>query len=222
MTTDRMNYVNRNRDFPSAAERLQNYLDWRKKLFGDLSSQCVHANLKLKSQVETMFMRVLPERMPSGEAVIYLELRRHQPENYSAEDTVRTWHYLIISAIRRYPDLARTGFVFVGNMTGAAFANMDLGVPEAIASALNNCMPVRMAKFFIINPPFLLQMVIPVIKMMLSTKLGERVNVVTDISTLYSEHDLDPAYFPDAIGGQVSVDWTRENIGAILADNVPV
>ena len=197
-------------------------MDTRKKLFGGLSFQRVPSNPKLKSQIETMFMRVMPQRLPSGEAVIYLELRRHEPEIYSAEDTVRTWHYLIISAIRKHPELARTGFVFVGNMTGAAYANMDLGVPEAIASALNNCMPVRIANFFIINPPFLLQMAIPVIKLMLSTKLGERVNVVTDISTLYSEHDLDPAYFPDAIGGQVSVDCATEHTDAILADNVSV
>jgi hypothetical protein len=182
----------------------------------------MESNTALKAQVQTMFIRVLPDRLPTGEAVIYLEMRRHQPSVYSTEQTVQTWHYLIMSTIMKYPELARIGFVLTANMDGAAYGNLDLGVPEAISSAISNSMPVRMVIFFIIKPPFMLQMVIPVIKLILSSKLGQRVHVITDTLTLYEEHGLDPMFFPEEVGGKVSVEKTQENISALLSDNLRI
>jgi hypothetical protein len=212
----------RNKDVKTASERLATYLTWRIKLFGNLKEQSFDENPKLKDQIETMFMRILPDRFPTGEAIIYLEMKRHQPSIYSSEDTVKTWHYLVLTTIKKFPDLATHGFVLAGNLTDAAFGNLDLGVPEAIATAVSNCLPLRVANFFVINPPFLLQMVIPVVKLIMSKKLGQRVHVVDDVSVLYSEHRLDPAFLPDSIGGQVTAEKTEEHIQVLLAENTRV
>lgn len=167
-------------------------------------------------------MRILPERLSTGEAVIYLEMKRHQPTVYSAEHTLQTWHYLILATMRQFPELAREGFVLTGNMTDASYENLDLGIPEAVASAVSNCMPVRMTNFFLINPPFILRMVIPVIKLILSSKMGHRLNVITDVSALYNEHGMDQALFPDAIGGVLSFENTKEFMNNLLSKNIYV
>ena len=212
----------RKNDSSSASKRLANYIAWRQKLFGNYSSQSVTESPVLQSQIETLFFRVLPNRLPTGEGVIYLELKRHQPSEYCAEDTVRTWHYVLLSTLRKHPDLARTGFIILGNMTDAGYGNIDLGVPEAIATAVSNCMPIRMCKLFFVNPPFVLQMVLPVLKLILSSKLGERIVVITDLSTLYSEHSLDPLYLPEAVGGEVTEDTSAHHMRTLVADRVSV
>lgn len=176
----------------------------------------------MKAQLESLFVQVLPDRLPSGEAVLYLELSRHNPSEYSADDTVRSWHYLVLSAMRKHPELAHSGFVITGNLAGAGYSNLDLGVPEAIASAVSHCMPLRLSNLFIINPPFLLQMVIPVIKIILSRKLGDRVHAITDTDDLYSVHNLDPNFMHFAVGGRVSDERSAEYLQSLLAEDLSV
>lgn len=206
----------------SASERLHNYLSWRTRLFGDLRPQSIDSCPALKLQLESMFIRLLPDPLPTGEAVLYLELCRHEPSLYTAEQTVQTWHYLILSSIQKFPHLSVAGFVIIGNMTDASYANMDLGVPEAIASAVHNIMPVRVVNFFIINPSFVMKMVVPVVKLILSSKIGQRIHIVSDISALYDVHGLDPLYFPEAIGGSVPLEKTQTCLSSLLTEQISV
>jgi hypothetical protein len=45
---------------------------------------------------------------------IYLELRRHNALEYSAQDTLKAWHYVIMSTLKSDPDVAVNGFTVIG------------------------------------------------------------------------------------------------------------
>ena len=85
-------------------------------------------------------------------------------------------------------------------------SNLDVAIPTAIASAVSNCMPVRMVNALVINPPWVAQFIIPIMKLLLSQKLGKRLNLVTDLSVLQSEFDLPPTHLPQELGGALPID----------------
>lgn len=214
----------RNYDLSSANERLGNYLNWRRQLFHSLSDQTLESdhNLHLKPQIESLFLTILPTYTTTGEAIVYLELQKHNKELYSTEDTIKTWHYHIMCALKKDPDLASRGFYMTGNMTNISYSNLDIQIPHAIVQALSNCMPVRISQFFIINPPYIAQLIIPVVKMLLSTKLSQRMNIITDISSLQQDFQIPSVCLPEALGGTITRETHLETIQQLLASNISV
>jgi hypothetical protein len=212
----------RKNDFDSANQRLENYVIWRRQIFGDLSDQSIESNEHLRNQIQSLFLMVLPNALPSGEAILYLELRRHDTSIYSAEDTVKTWHYLIMRALRKDPELATRGFYITGNMTSISYYNLDIKIPHAVSHAVSNCMPVRVVNFFVINPPYIAQIVLPVIRMLLSSKLSQRLNVVTDYAHFQEVYEMPSSCLPESIGGTISEDICRHIVSTIVSENLIV
>lgn len=212
----------RNYDLNSASERLGNYLNWRRQTFNNLNEQTIENNLHLKKQIKSLFLTILPEYLPTGEAIVYLELKRHNTEVFTAEDTIKTWHYHIMCALKKDPDLARRGFYMTGNMTSISYSNLDIRVPHAIAHALSDCMPVRVCQFFVINPPYIAQLIIPVVRMLLSTKLSQRLNIITDISSLHNDFHVPLTCLPEILGGTITPDMHIEVIEQMIAQNISV
>jgi hypothetical protein len=210
----------RKNDVASASERLERYLEWRRELLGDLSDQTIENNEHLKRQVETLFFTVLPNSLPGGEAILYMELRRHNTSVFTAEDTVKTWHYLVMRALRKDPSLAARGFYVTGNLTNVSYYNIDIKIPHAISDAVSKCMPVRVCQFLIINPPYVAHMILPVIRMLLSSKLSQRLNIVTDYSHLQDHYQIPAAGLPEAIGGAITETMFQNIVSTIVAENI--
>lgn len=194
-------------DFDSAHSRLETYIQWREELFGEFAEQeKLEHHHKTVEQVKTGFLRVLPEKLPDGQAIAYLELKRHDTSLYSATDTIRAWHHVLMSTLMSEPELAQHGFVLISNMNEVGLFNIDTAIPKAIASALSNCMPLRVANAFAINPPWVVRFVVPMLKLLLSQKLGQRLNMISDHSQLQSEFNLPATHLPTTLGGFVSLE----------------
>lgn len=212
----------RHNDFESANERLGNYISWRRQVLGSLQEQSIDNNETLRNQIQSLFLTVLPNSMPNGEAILYLELKRHDSSIYSAEDTVKTWHYLVMRALRKDPELATRGFYVTGNLTNISYYNLDIRVPQAVVHAVSDCMPVRVVSFFLINPPYIAQIILPVIRMLLSSKLSQRLNIITDYSHFQELYHMPPTCLPEAIGGTISEDIFRHIVSTIVSENLIV
>jgi hypothetical protein len=212
----------RKNDLTSASERLERYLQWRRQILGDLSDQNIQNNEHLKRQVESLFLTILPNALPGGEAILYLELRRHDTSLFTAEDTVKTWHYLVMCALRKDPSLATRGFYITGNLTNVSYYNLDIKIPHAIAHAVSDCMPVRVCQFFLINPPYVAQLILPVIRMLLSSKLSQRLNIVTDYSHLQEHYQIPSDGLPDVIGGTITEQMFQNIVTIIVAENLAI
>ena len=196
----------RNGDVESAKERMGNYLMWRKKLFGNLKDQSCSTNEKLKAQVSSFFIQVSPKRLPGGEALVYLTMMKHDPSSFSADETVCCVHFMIMNAIKQDPTLAQKGFVLVNNMAGVGLFNLDIAVPKALASAMNKSLPMRVCNMVVVSPPFVVRYMIPVVKAIVSSKMGNRIHVMDQPSDLQGHLNLSADYLPVAVGGTVQLE----------------
>ena len=109
-------------NYDEAVSRFENYVTWREEVLGGFredESMCEHHE-KIQKQLESGFLRVLPHHLPDGSALVYLELRKHNTSVYSATDTLRAWHSVVIGALLQNPDLAKKGFVVMSNMEGVS------------------------------------------------------------------------------------------------------
>lgn len=201
---------------------LGNYIDWRIRLFGDLRDQSLETDEKLRRQLGTGFIRVLPSRLPNGSAILYLELRRHNASIFSAEDTLKAWHYVILATLKNDLNVAASGFTVLGLMSDVGYSNLDVRIPEGIIGAISNCMPVRLRNMLICHPPYVARVVIPIIKMLLSSKLSQRLFVVSDEATIQTDHDICAAYLPHTLGGQIGNDELESISISILELNIVV
>lgn len=213
---------NRNYDMESARKRLGNYLAWRKETFGDLSDQSVEKDENLHAQIMTGMMYICPTRLSTGSGVLFARMRIHDPTKYNAHATIKFWHYIVLSALTLYPTLASAGFTLVNNFEGASMANLDIGVPRAISSALNKCMPIRMNSLNMVNPPWVIRMVVPMVKSIISAKLAQRLNVVLDAAELPGLLGIDQKDLPIELGGELDVDSPTGYLHELLEKNIVV
>lgn len=193
----------RNFDVATASERLKNYIEWRRELFGNLAEQTLENDPTLVELIKTRFFQISPVKLANGATLGYLQLKYNDASKFKAQDVVRCWHYVVLSAIKREPELAQHGFVIINNMNGVGMYNIDLEIPKTIGSAVNKCMPLRLQGAIMYQPPFMLRFVIPVIKMILSEKMSGRLHVVTSEESLHQDHvGLENlASLPEEVGG---------------------
>ena len=124
--------------------------------------------------------------------------------------------------LKQDPDLARRGFYMIGNLSSITYSNLDIKIPYAIAHALSNCMPVRICCVLMINPPYITQFILPIIKMLLSTKLSQRLNIITNIEILQNEHQIPFDCLPEVLGGGFTPEMHREFINQMIIQNISV
>ena len=180
-----------------------------------MSDQSIQDPL-LQEQLLTSTLNVCPVKNSNGATVLFLRMKNHNPSKYSAHQTVKLWHYVVFSLLVKDPSLAETGFIFVNNFEGAGLSNIDLNIPNTIISAISNCMPIRINGVYLLNPPWLLHFVVPVVKALVSSKIGQRVNIVTDVQTLPELLCLDVAHVPMELGGTLVL----ESAEALLEERV--
>ena len=199
-------------DVTAATKSLHNYLDWRLKTFGHLEDQCVAEDEKLEDQLACNFLHVSPTRMSTGAAVVYISMKHHDPSVFSTADTIKCMHYLLITAMMEEPALGEKGFVLVNNMVDVELHHLDMHFPVAIASAVGRSIPIRVSSVVMVDPPFLIRFIIPVLKSVLPAKLSERLHVVTDHETLPEVvHATEQADLPVELGGEVEF-TTHEHV----------
>lgn len=206
----------RRNDVDAAIDSLGNYLDWRRQVFGDLSDQMLSCDLKLQQQLQTNFLHLSPVRLSNGAGLLYMSMKLHNPVIYSTADTMKCMHFFILTAMMEDPTLATSGFVFVNNMSDVDVFNLDMGFPAAISAAIGRSVPVRLRKIVIVNPPWLVRFVVPLLKSILPVKLLERLHVVLGPEELPELIDLpNQICLPVDLGGVVEFD-TLQHIDRLV------
>lgn len=213
---------NRRYEPASASKRLGKYLGWRKEIFGHCKDQSIEEDATLRDQIRAGLLYLCPTRLPNGAALIFIRMRHHNPSDFDSHTTMQYWHYMIMTSLIKDPLLAVHGFVFVNNFEGATLANTDIKVPTSISSALNKCMPVRVNSINFVNPPWVIRLVIPVVKTVLSAKLASRLNVILDAAELPGVLSISQEDLPTELGGQVEVDDPVGVLQIMVAENIVV
>lgn len=210
---------NRRYNKETSLKRLSKYLGWRKEIFGHYKDQTIDDSEALKEQIRAGMLYLCPTRLPNGAALIFIRMRHHNPAEYDSHTTLQYWHYIMMSSLMKDPNLAIHGFVFVNNFEGATLANTDMQLPKAISSAVNKCMPVRVNSINFVNPPWVIRLVIPIMKTVLSAKLASRLNIVLHHDELPSILSISKEVLPTELGGHIEVDSPDGLLQQMIAEN---
>jgi len=184
---------------PSAKERALAYFEWREKYIGSFADQRISDDPELLRVLKTGLVRLVPVADSEGRAALVVQPKRHVPAKTSALQILHTWHYVIMKALKS-PRCQERGVILVGDFGGAAFGNLDLRVPKAILGAIGKAVPLRLHRACIIRPFLLMRLVLPIIKMFMSEKLRQRLQVLGGPQDL-EKYGVDMKKLPSDVGG---------------------
>ncbi|GAB5371707.1 hypothetical protein AAMO2058_001602800 [Amorphochlora amoebiformis] len=161
---------------PSATIRVLNYLRWRKKFIGGFQDQTLRGDPDVERILRSKMLRLVENVDKVGRAALVVKLANHTPDKTSALQVLRTWHYVIMKALKS-PKVQEHGIIFLGDFDQATFSNLDIRIPKAILNALSKNMPLRLYRAFILRPFFVMRMIFPVIWPFLSKKMKRRLQI---------------------------------------------
>lgn len=204
----------------SARERLTEYLKWRYLSYGGYEDHLISSDDRMREQLSSGLFNIITDT-GDGPALIFAQMRYHDPSSFDAHDTLKCIHFLLMSTLTKYPRFAKNGFSLINDMSGIGLNNLDLKVPELIANAMKKTLPVRVSNLVVYNPPLVVRFVIPVVKLIISNKLGERLHVVTDERKLHEDFQFSPHFLPSTIGGTLELDPTLA-VELLVAEDIAV
>lgn len=195
----------RDNDLASAKERLGNYLVWRAEMFGNLNDHYLHDDPVMREQLRSGFLHVFVDPEPNKPALMYAEMKRHIPKTYTAEQTLKCWHYLIFNGIRQNMNIIRSGFIVLQNLEGCGMGNSDSKIPEHISQAVQNVMPIRVLRVIFYKSPTMLKYLFKFVKFIFSTKIQDRMVVTSTEKSLTEKYGINPLLLPVDLGGKMIV-----------------
>lgn len=204
----------RNYEYDQVKRRLNNYLKWRKELFGNLEYFNINneKDAIINKVLLTNVLQVYKGINESDPALIFGQMQYHNPSIISALDIIKTWHYLILSNIKYNMNLCENGFIVINNLTNAGFNNIDHHIPPLIGNAVSNCMPIRLKYAIFFNPPFIVHYFLSIIKLFFSSKLQDRMRMLYDNNLLQTELHINPNLIPNNLGGNREILTSQESI----------
>mmetsp|Transcript_10913 Transcript_10913/g.17624 ORF Transcript_10913/g.17624 Transcript_10913/m.17624 type:complete len:257 (+) Transcript_10913:96-866(+) len=149
--------------FLSAKERVKNYFEWRKKYLGGYEVQNLNENPEVLAVLKSGLIRLAPVVDEKNRAALIVQLKRHTPTKTSALTVLRTWHYVVMRALRK-ASVQHSGIVMVGDLGGAGFSNLDLRIPKTILGAISKNVPLRVHRICVIRPFMILRVLLPIFK----------------------------------------------------------
>mmetsp|Transcript_25776 Transcript_25776/g.43006 ORF Transcript_25776/g.43006 Transcript_25776/m.43006 type:complete len:263 (-) Transcript_25776:180-968(-) len=212
---------NRRNDIASSEQRLAKYFQWRTEHFGNLADQSLEGNQILLEQIRECLIFISPIRMADGAALLFARMRKHDPAKFKTVYTLQYWHYMIMSLLMLDETIAEKGFYFINNFEGAGISNTDINVIRGIIGAVSKCMPIRVNAMAMVHAPWVIQMIIPVVKSFMSGKLIERMHVIHDQNELPKITSSPQEFLPIELGGRQDVD-VEKMLADLLRHNLVV
>jgi len=99
-------------------------------------------------------MMIPGARSRDGHAVIYFQMSKLIPSDFGVKTIVDyvIWNYSVGTFLNGL-DFHRNGVIFIGDLQGVGWKNVDFGLHKKLNSALMDNFPLRIHKVLIIHPP---------------------------------------------------------------------
>ncbi|XP_023947339.2 alpha-tocopherol transfer protein isoform X2 [Bicyclus anynana] len=152
-------------------------------------------------------LRVLPNRDQLGRRVLVLELGKKWDHHKCSLDEVFKGCVLFLEAAMLEPETQICGAVVIFDMEGLSMQQVWQFTPQfakRIVDWLQESIPLRIKGFYIINQPFIFNMIFQLFKPLLKEKLRSRIVFMgSDREQLYKY--ISPKFLPDCYGGTLSI-----------------
>jgi hypothetical protein len=163
-----------------------------------------------KTPLRANFAITIPgARSKEGHAILYCKLGRLVPSELG-KNYLRTIVEFIIwnNSIGTYLDgldYHRNGLIFIADLQGVGWKNVDISLQRKVNTALMDNFPLRISKVLIINPPGIMTAVMSCAKIFVKKKIMDRIQIVQkeqildhiDADQLWTEFGGDVEYTVD-------------------------
>lgn len=186
-----------------------NYFKWRASINADGLNL---ANCeKMRNELRRCVVFVAGNTDRDGRPIINVRQRNRDPSSFSAIDTTRMFSFVIEWTLRTYPAAQTHGMIFVIDMSDVGLRNIDLRMPGILQQAFSKTVPVRIAAFNGVHPPFFVRATFPLVQNVLSEKLNARVHIFPTGDEHRLHEFVAPDQLPDDIEGMDgTLSWTAE------------
>ncbi|KAK3247829.1 hypothetical protein CYMTET_42687 [Cymbomonas tetramitiformis] len=190
----------RNGDMATAADRVQNYLDWRRRVIGSFEVQELSdENDNLLSVLNSNVLNIIEDVDSEGRCALVFRLRNLDPSKVPPLHILKAWHYLIMYALQS-PSVQTHGIYVIGDMGEAAFSNVDTRITKALYNAISKNVPLRLHRVAIYRPFTLIYVMFPVVRIFFPAKLQKRIKIIGNDPQLLGKY-LDMSKLPADLGG---------------------
>ncbi|XP_028034107.1 retinaldehyde-binding protein 1 isoform X1 [Bombyx mandarina] len=152
-------------------------------------------------------LTVLPTRDQCGRRVLVLELGKKWKHNKCSLDEVFKGCVLFLEAAMLEPESQICGAVVIFDMDGLSMQQVMQFTPpfaKRIVDWLQECIPLRIKGLYIINQPYVFNMVFQLFKPFLKEKLRSRIIFMGNDRELLHKH-ISPKCLPDCYGGTLTI-----------------
>ncbi|XP_075992609.1 alpha-tocopherol transfer protein-like isoform X2 [Anticarsia gemmatalis] len=152
-------------------------------------------------------LTVLPTRDQFGRRVLVLELGKKWKPSKCSLDEVFKGCVLFLEAAMLEPETQICGAVVIFDMDGLSMQHVLQFTPSfanRIVDWLQEAIPLRIKGLYIINQPFIFDMVFKIFKPFLKEKLRSRIVFMGNDRKILHEH-ISPKCLPDKYGGTLNI-----------------
>lgn len=198
---------------PMAQQTLLKYLSLRKfypSIFTNLDCE----DPKIKEILGSGYIAVSPVRDSKGRRVIVYHMGKFDATKFSCWDMCRA-HIIVYEALMEDSIDQIFGFTHVGDGSGSSTAHVTTWNPIDFARLMKwgeQSVPMRHKEFQLVNVPGALKYIIDFATSKVSSKIGERLHIHTNVKNMQSHVDI--SCLPTSFGGHIPlqdmIKFTRE------------
>jgi hypothetical protein len=181
-----------------AHELVGNYMRWRDE-YG-IDETTIHNDAELRALIERGVVIAHDNCDKAGRYVLTVRMSRTDPGRWSPRYAIMATHAAIESLLLRHPEAQSRGIAFVNDMSDIRMGNVDTRVPREMFAAFNSKLPVRFGGIYIVNPPFFMRMIFPMVRMFMKRKMQDRMQMLSNgypqLTSFFDEDQI-----PDDMGG---------------------
>jgi len=176
-----------------------------------------------KSILDPGFALTIPgARSKEGNSILYCRLGRMIPSELGKNYLKTVIEFIIwnnsIGTFLDGMDYHRNGLIFIADLQGVGWKNIDINLQRKVNSAMMDNFPMRIQKVFILHPPSIINAVIACARVFVKKKIMDRIQIVTK-EQLLDHIDADQLW--SELGGTVdySIEQMIESISERLKES---
>lgn len=195
-----------------AAKRYAKYWDKRVEVFG---MERAFQPLKIENMEEEMvaitigFMNMIERN--NDRTFLFVDPSKQDTSKYSRESMLRGIWYMLHASLEDSEDMQKRGVIILAYPNRAKLSQFDKGFMKEFFACIRGILPIRLSCIHICHPPSFFKIVWTFLKLLMSRKIRERVQVHSGsqehvVEKLVSKFDFKMEDIPVDLGGTRKVD----------------
>jgi CRAL/TRIO domain len=155
-------------------------------------------------------MTLVPFQDPSGRSIVYWDPSHLDSSKYPIESMIRAFWYVLHAALE--PTSAQQhGIIVIVDPQRCSLSQVaDSSLSKLVGGAMSGVLPLRLSGIHIIHPPFFVNMILPVIKVFMPTRMQQRILFHSGtngdvLEKMQTQYGLPPNGLPSLMGGSLQL-----------------